>query len=98
MAELVKTLPTLNVMVDPLPSVSITLSALAICDNGDITLTVTDLSASGHTFSITADLVDDNGTSPLSYTGVPTGTVVTYTEGVDFEGSLGNMFPNCGTV
>lgn len=78
-----------TITVDPLPDVSITADDDAICNNDDITLTITDNAASGHTFSIDGDLVDDNGTTPLSYTGVPSGTIVTYTEGVDFEGSTG---------
>lgn len=83
--------PNLQVTVNPLPDVSITLDDLAICDNGSVTLTFTDNAASNHTFSITADLVDDNGISigAINYSNIPSGATDTYTEGVDFEGSTG---------
>ncbi|MCB0525729.1 MAG: hypothetical protein H6576_01865 [Lewinellaceae bacterium] len=76
-----------EVMVEALPDILVELSDDAICDNDEITITITDQAGTGHLFSISAELVDDNGTTVLSYTGVPSGTVVTYTEGVDFEGS-----------
>jgi hypothetical protein len=85
------TLLDLDLTVNPLPDVSITLDDLAICDNGSLTLTFTDHAASGHLFSITADLVDDNGTTvgAINYTNIPSGATDTYTDGIDFEGSMG---------
>lgn len=74
------------------PDVSVTLSASAICDNGEVTLTFTDNAATGHTFSILADLVDDNGTfiEAINYSNIPSGASDTYTESIDFEGSMGD--------
>ena len=85
------TLLDLDLTVNPLPDVSITLDDLAICDNGSVTLTFTDLAASGHLFSITADPVDDLGTTvgAINYTNIPSGATDTYTDGIDFEGSMG---------
>lgn len=84
-------LADLTLNVNTLPLVSISLNDLAICDNGEVTLTFTDLDASGHLFTITADLVDDNGTEigAINYNNIPSGATDTYTEGVDFEGSMG---------
>jgi hypothetical protein len=88
--ECENTLSDLELTVNPLPEVSITLDDLAICDNGSVTLTFSDLAASGHTFSITADLVHDYGTFPgaINYSNIPSGATDTYTEGLDFEGSM----------
>ncbi|MBK6997912.1 MAG: hypothetical protein IPH31_24655 [Lewinellaceae bacterium] len=84
-------LADLTITVIDLPRVSITLDDLAICDDGEVTLTFTDNDASGHLFSIVADLVDDNGTAvgAINYSNIPSSATDTYAEGVDFEGSTG---------
>ncbi|MCC7467445.1 MAG: hypothetical protein IT261_14285, partial [Saprospiraceae bacterium] len=82
----------ISLTVIQLPNVSVTMDDMNICDGQEITLTFTDLDASGNLFSITADLEDDNGTTSgaINYAGIPSGATDTYTEGVDFEGSMGN--------
>lgn len=82
-----------TIIIVPLPRVSVTLDDMAICDDGEVMLTVTDLDASGHLFTITADLMDDNGIAvgAINYTNLPSGASDTYTEGVDFEGSMSGM-------
>lgn len=79
------------ITVMKLPDVSISMSAMEICENGSVMLTFTDNAATGHLFNITADLVDDNGITvgAIVYTGIPTAASDTYTESVDFEGSAG---------
>lgn len=74
------------------PHVAISLSATAICDDGEVTLTFTDNAATGHTFSILADLVHDFGTvaEAINYSNIPSGASDIYTEGIDFEGSTGD--------
>ncbi len=82
----------LSVLVNPLPDVSVSIAPSAICPGETVKLTFTDNANNGHTYSITAILSDDNGNYPISYTGVSTGDMDTYTEGIDFNGD------NYGTV
>ncbi|HLP92696.1 MAG TPA: HYR domain-containing protein [Saprospiraceae bacterium] len=83
----------ISLTIIPEPDVDVTLDDMDICDDGEVTLTFTDNDATGHLFSITADLVDDNGTfvGAINYTGIPSGATDTYTEGIDFEGSVNGV-------
>jgi len=81
----------LKLTVLSLPKVKITLSDSAICDDGSVKLTFTDLAATGHTFSITANVVHDGPMLPISYSNLSSGATDTYTEGIDFEGSTGGI-------
>jgi hypothetical protein len=78
---------TINFMVNPLPDVTLAFDQMAICQDADITASLTDNAGPG-TYSITADLtvVDGSGTTtvPVSWSGVTSGAMDTYTEGVDF--------------
>lgn len=81
----------ISLTVIALPDASITMNDMDICDDGTVMLTFTDNAATGHLFSITADLEDDNGITvgAINYTNIPSGATDMYTEGVDFEGSTG---------
>ena len=79
-----------TIEVHALPDVTIAVSPAIICAGDDVTLTFTDNAATGHLFTIVADLMDDNGTSvgEINFSGIPSGAFVVYTEGVDFDGDV----------
>jgi hypothetical protein len=81
-----------EITVNPLPNTSVNQDLTVICPGGAVQLTFTDNNATGNSFDITADLVDDNGTATggFSASGVSSGATVTYTEGVNFTTAIGN--------
>jgi parallel beta-helix repeat protein len=78
--------------INSLPNTSVSQDLTEICPGGAVELTFTDNDVTGNSFDITADLVDDNGTTTggFSASGVPSGAQVTYTEGTDFVAAPGN--------
>ena len=83
---------TFSFVVNEEPNTSVSQNLAEICPGGAVQLTFTDNDATGNTFDIIADLVDDNGTATggFSALGVSSGDMVTYTEGTNFVAAPGN--------
>lgn len=82
-----------SIEVRALPDVTLAVMPAEICAEQSVTLTFEDDAETGNFFTITADLVDDDGTTvgAINYSGIPDGASDVYTEGVDFNGDETGM-------